>query len=108
MCGARREWDETMIPEPRVPPSFNLTLDDHTLLTAIQQLTFIQLKRKDTLLIERVVGYSGEFEVTGSSLNFAKKQTVPVHCRLSTLYRNVQCLVYPTTGNTVLCCTVHL
>ncbi|KAK3859431.1 hypothetical protein Pcinc_034463 [Petrolisthes cinctipes] len=48
VCGARREWEETMIPEPRVSPSFNLSLDDHTLLTAIQQLTFIQLKPPGT------------------------------------------------------------
>lgn len=40
-----RDWDQSMVSEPRVPPHFNLTLDDKTLLTAIQQLTFIQLKR---------------------------------------------------------------
>ncbi|XP_045603701.1 E3 ubiquitin-protein ligase TRIM9 [Procambarus clarkii] len=48
VCTMRREWDQTMIPEPRVPPGFNLTLDDKTLLTAIQQLTFIQLKPPGT------------------------------------------------------------
>lgn len=46
VCALTRDWEQTMVPEPRVPPVFNLTLDDKTLLTAIQQLTFIQLKRK--------------------------------------------------------------
>ncbi|XP_076049035.1 E3 ubiquitin-protein ligase TRIM9-like isoform X2 [Oratosquilla oratoria] len=39
-----QEWQQTMVPEPRVMPAFDLTLDDKTLLLAIQQLTFIQLK----------------------------------------------------------------
>uniref|UniRef100_A0AB74NKG8 Tripartite motif-containing 9 n=1 Tax=Penaeus monodon TaxID=6687 RepID=A0AB74NKG8_PENMO len=43
-----RDWDQSMVSEPRVPPHFNLTLDDKTLLTAIQQLTFIQLKPPGT------------------------------------------------------------
>ncbi|KAK7081990.1 tripartite motif containing [Halocaridina rubra] len=45
VCTMSRNWELTMVAEPRVPPGFNLTLDDKTLLTAIQQLTFIQLKR---------------------------------------------------------------
>ncbi|XP_064095508.1 E3 ubiquitin-protein ligase TRIM9-like isoform X3 [Macrobrachium nipponense] len=48
VCTVSEDWERTMIPEPRVPPVFNLTLDDKTLLTAIQQLTFIQLKPPGT------------------------------------------------------------
>lgn len=48
VCTMSRDWEQTMVPEPRVPPVFNLTLDDKTLLTAIQQLTFIQLKPPGT------------------------------------------------------------
>ncbi|KAK8754632.1 hypothetical protein OTU49_016941, partial [Cherax quadricarinatus] len=48
VCTMTRDWEQTMVPEPRIPPVFNLTLDDKTLLTAIQQLTFIQLKPPGT------------------------------------------------------------
>ncbi|KAG0727221.1 E3 ubiquitin-protein ligase TRIM9 [Chionoecetes opilio] len=46
--GVGRDWQQSMVQEPRVPPTFNLTLDDKTLLAAVQQLTFIQHKPPGT------------------------------------------------------------
>ncbi|KAK8371973.1 hypothetical protein O3P69_018997 [Scylla paramamosain] len=48
VVGMGRDWEHNMVPEPRVAPTFNLTLDDKTLLAAIQQLTFIQHKPPGT------------------------------------------------------------
>lgn len=40
-----KEWTA-----PRVSPHFDLTLDDKSVLRAIDQLNFIQMKRKYTIL----------------------------------------------------------
>jgi hypothetical protein len=42
-----KEWTA-----PRVSPHFDLTLDDKSVLRAIDQLNFIQMKRKYSLLRE--------------------------------------------------------
>ena len=39
-------WHKDLMATPRVSPQFDLTLDDKSVLRAIQQLNFIQMKRK--------------------------------------------------------------
>lgn len=39
-------WHKDMVTSPRVSHEFDLTLDDKSVLRAIEQLNFIQMKRK--------------------------------------------------------------